>query len=149
MAPNMDPTQPIANQLPFVPQFNASISPFTMMHPPFTAPPWNNWQALAPNDPSKMFNDSKIDPKILASATECGWTEHRVRIHACSIAGSMTICIFYLGTGRSSILLQRFAWWKHLGTSTAIERLGRGPHAISSADKSSSTTSAAHDDDAR
>lgn len=60
---------------PFVPQFNASVSPFVAMHPPFTAPPWNNWQAHAPNDPSKMFNDSKLDPKILAKATD--WTEHR------------------------------------------------------------------------
>lgn len=73
----MDPSQqqPISNQLPFVPQFNASVSPFAM-HPPLIAPPWNNWQAHAPNDPSKMFNDSKIDPKILAKASE--WTEHRV-----------------------------------------------------------------------
>lgn len=79
ITPTLDPTQqPIGNQLSFVPQFNASVSPFSMLHPPFSAPPWNNWQALAPNDPSKMFIDSKIDPKILASATESGWTEHRV-----------------------------------------------------------------------
>lgn len=71
----MDPTHhPIPSQLPFVPQFNANVSPFAL-HPPFTAPPWNNWQAHAPNDPSKIFNDSKIDPKILAKASE--WTEHR------------------------------------------------------------------------
>lgn len=71
----MQPTsQQAQNQLPFVPQFNASVSPFAM-HPPFTATPWNNWQAHAPNDPSKMFNDSKIDPKILAIASE--WSEHR------------------------------------------------------------------------
>lgn len=69
----MDTSQHIPS--PFVPQFNASVSPFVAMHPPFTAPPWNNWQAHAPNDPSKMFNDSKLDPKILAKATD--WTEHR------------------------------------------------------------------------
>lgn len=77
----MDPSQqqhqqPAPNQLQFVPQFNASVSPFAMHHPPFTAAPpqWNNWQAQA-QDPSKMFNDSKIDPKILAKAQE--WSEHR------------------------------------------------------------------------
>ena len=66
----MDPSQ-VSNQLQFVPQFNASVPPFAM-HPPFnTAPPqWNNWQ-----DPSKVFNDSKVDPKTLAKAQE--WTEHR------------------------------------------------------------------------
>lgn len=71
----IDPGQQIPNQMPFVPQFNANVSPF--MHPPFTAPPaaWNNWQAHAPHDPSKLFNDSKLDPKILAKASE--WTEHR------------------------------------------------------------------------
>jgi transcription elongation regulator 1 len=64
----MDPSQvPVQ----FVPQFNASVPPFAM-HPPFnTAPPqWGNFQ-----DPTKIFNDSKIDPKILAKAQE--WTEHR------------------------------------------------------------------------
>jgi transcription elongation regulator 1 len=73
----LDPSQQIAGQLPFVPPFNASVSPFTMHHPPFVggAPSWNNWQAHAPNDPAKLFNDSKIDPKILAKASE--WTEHR------------------------------------------------------------------------
>lgn len=70
----MEPNQHAQSQHPLVPQFNANVSPF-VMHPPFTAPPWNNWQALAPNDPSKMFNNSKIDPNILAKATE--WTEHR------------------------------------------------------------------------
>lgn len=72
----MDPNQhhQVPSQLPFVPQFNASVSPFAL-HPPFTVPPWNNWQAHAPNDPSKMFNDSKIDPKILAKASE--WTSHQ------------------------------------------------------------------------
>jgi transcription elongation regulator 1 len=72
----MDPSQQVPNQMQFVPQFNASVSPFAM-HPPFTAAPpqWNNWQAQAPNDPSKMFNDSRIDPQILAKAQE--WSEHR------------------------------------------------------------------------
>jgi transcription elongation regulator 1 len=66
--------QQTPSQIQYVPQFNASVSPFAM-HPPFTAPPWSNWQAHAPNEPSKMYNDSKIDPKILAKASE--WTEHR------------------------------------------------------------------------
>ena len=70
----MENTHQAQSQLSFVPQFNAGVSPFTL-HPPFNAPPWNNWQAHAPNDSSKMYNDSKIDPKILARATE--WTEHR------------------------------------------------------------------------
>jgi hypothetical protein len=74
----MDPAlqQQAPGQLPFVPQFNSAVSPFSM-HPPFAAahPPWQNWQAHAPNDPSKIFNDSKIDPKILASAA--AWSEHR------------------------------------------------------------------------
>jgi len=68
MPPNlMDPAQ----QMPFVPPFNASIPP------QFAQFPWNGqqWQAHAPNDPSKLFNDNKIDPKILAKASE--WTEHR------------------------------------------------------------------------
>jgi transcription elongation regulator 1 len=66
----MDPSQ-LPGQLQFVPQFNASVPPFAM-HPPFnTAPPaWNSFQ-----DPTKLFNDTKVDPKILAKAQE--WTEHR------------------------------------------------------------------------
>jgi transcription elongation regulator 1 len=61
---------PPAAQLPFVPPFNASVPNFGIP-PPFAAA-WNNpqWQAHGPN-----VNDSKIDPKILARASE--WTEHR------------------------------------------------------------------------
>lgn len=72
----IDPSkQQLPGQMAFVPPFNANVSPFAM-HPPFaTAPPWANWQVGAPNDPSKMFADSKIDPKITAKASE--WTEHR------------------------------------------------------------------------
>lgn len=71
----MDPSKTqMQSPLGFVPPFNANVSPFSM-HPPFAAPPgWNNWQNQTANDPSKM-NDSKIDPKILATASE--WTEHR------------------------------------------------------------------------
>lgn len=90
--------------MPFVPQFNANVSPFAM-HPPFTAPSWNNWQAQAPNDPSKMFNDSKIDPKLIAAAGE--WTEHRVRLKDCGEIG-ITLFIFS-GSRWSSILLQCFS----------------------------------------
>lgn len=79
MPPNlMDPTQmPPGHIPPFVPPFNANISPFGMHAPPHFNTPWNNpqWQSHAPpNDPVKMF-DKMIDSKVLASANE--WTEHR------------------------------------------------------------------------
>lgn len=57
---------------PFVPPFNANISPFGMHAPPNFNQPFPQWQP--PNDPVKMF-DSRIDPKIMAKAME--WTEHR------------------------------------------------------------------------
>ena len=68
----MDPTkQHIPNQATFTPPFNANVSPFSML------PNWSNWQVQPgpAHDASKMFNDSKIEPKILAKAAE--WTEHR------------------------------------------------------------------------
>lgn len=78
----IDPSkQQMPGQMAFVPPFNANVSPFAMHgHPPFaTAPPWAGagWPAQGglPHDPSKMFNDSKIDPKVIAKAAE--WTEHR------------------------------------------------------------------------
>jgi transcription elongation regulator 1 len=71
MIPNLMDQPP-----PFVPPFNANISPFGLHAPPHFNAPWQNpqWQQHPAGDPAKMF-DSKIDPKIVAKAAE--WSEHR------------------------------------------------------------------------
>jgi transcription elongation regulator 1 len=62
---------PTTHMPPFVPPFNANISPFGLHAPPHFNTPWNNqWQP-----PHIPFNDNKIDPKILAKASE--WSEHK------------------------------------------------------------------------
>ena len=63
---------PTQQMPPFMPPFNANVSPFGMHAPPHFNAPFPQWQP--PNDPAKMF-DNRIDPKILAKAAE--WTEHR------------------------------------------------------------------------
>lgn len=142
----IDPGQQIPNQMPFVPQFNASVSPF--MHPPFTAPPaaWNNWQAHAPHDPSKMFNDSKLDPKILAKASE--WTEHRApdgRPYYYRFVESPFE--HFPVVNRSSF--QCITWRKHLGTSAGFERIGWSSCSIDAINSTSQPSEPNFDDDAR